>query len=178
MKKRIIILSLAMLLCLPISSFAGPITVDAGWYGFCFGGAGSPATAGCQNEGIGTTGNTFTFTAASSVLFKITDAFQAGDTFDVFINSAVVTFTTPAVATDGAATVKNPDLAFADPIYSHHSLLLAAGIYNIDVYANQSPFGVGGAYLEVETARAVPEPMTLLLLLAGLAGLCGMKKRD
>ena len=39
------------------ASMANPISVDAGWYGFCFGpGAGQPATNGCQNLGVGTAG--------------------------------------------------------------------------------------------------------------------------
>ena len=67
---------------------AGPIIPDAGWYGFCFGSSsGDPATPGCQNEGIGTTGNTFTFTLAGPGILKVTDAFVVADTFDVYINS-------------------------------------------------------------------------------------------
>jgi hypothetical protein len=175
MKRNIIILSLAVLLSLPISAYAGPITVDAGWYGFCFGGAGSGATAGCQNSATaGVVGNTITFTALTPVLFKITDAFQAGDTFNA---TGSIVFTTPGVPqTD--PKVSDPDLAFASTAYSHYSLLLGAGSYSIDVFAALSPYGGGGAYLEVETAQAVPEPMTLLLLFAGLAGLCGYGRRD
>lgn len=174
MKKCIIMLSLAMLLCLPVSAFAGPITVDAGWYGFCFGGAGSGATEGCQNSGIGTVGNTITFSAVSPVLFKITDAFDPVDTFRV---TGSFSFDTPA-GIGGVGGITDPDLAFASAQYSHYSLLLAAGNYSIDVFALLSPVGGGGAYLEVETAQAVPEPMTLLLLLAGLAGICGYRRRN
>src|SRR5262245_58595475 len=90
-----------------------PITIGAGWYGFCFAGPGSPATPGCQNDGIGITGNLITFTALTNVLFQITDAFDHGDNFDVNINSGTLTFTTPAVAVS-LGSITNPDLAFAD----------------------------------------------------------------
>jgi len=151
----------------PVTSQASPIAVDAGWYGFCFGGAGSPATSGCQNSGVGVTGNSTTFNALAPVLFQITDAFNYGDTFDVWVDG-VFAFTTNAVAS-ALGGVSDPDAAFADPLYSHGSILLAAGLHSIDVFANASPFGGGGAYLQV--ISAVPEPATLALLGIALAGL-------
>jgi hypothetical protein len=174
--KRLLMCFVAMLfmICIITPLHAGPVTVDAGWYGFCFAGDGSPATAGCQNDGIDITGNTITFEAITPVLFKITDAFDYGDTFDVWIN-LLLSFTTPTVAV-GGGSVSNPDLAFADPGYSHGSLLLAAGSYSINILVNYSPWSGGGAYLEVETA-SVPEPTTMLLLGLGFVGLAGMRRR-
>jgi hypothetical protein len=168
------VLSVLLIFLMTTSVYAGPINVDAGWYGFCFGGDGSAATAGCQNSGIGVSGNSTTFTTLVPVLFKITDAFDKGDQFEVYINS-VLTFTTPDVPVVGAA-VSNPDLAFADLSYSHGSWLLNAGSYSINVFAYDSPWGGGGAYLEVETA-SVPEPTTILLLGLGLMGLAGVKRK-
>jgi len=164
-----------VLACLAVVSpaFGGAIVVDAGWYGFCFEGPGSAANAGCQNQGIGTSGNTFTFTATGPVLFKITDAFSKGDTFLVNIDGGSISFTTPAVP-EVAASVEDPDTAFADPTYSHSSVLLGAGAHSVDVFAAASPFGGGGAYLEVETA--IPEPGTFMLLGGGLL-LAGLLRR-
>jgi hypothetical protein len=154
------------------SASDSPITINAGWYGFCFEGPGSPATSGCQNDGVGVTGNPITFTTSVPVLFKITDAFDHGDTFDVNVNSGAITFTTPAVAvSDG--DVSNPDLAFADPLYSHASVMLNPSSYSINVFAHASPFGGGGAYLEV--VSAVPEPTTLLLLGSGIMAVVGIR---
>ncbi len=159
------------LLAASTASMADPIGVDAGWYGFCFGGAGSPATNGCQNSGIGSAGNPFTFALSGPGLLKVTDAFDIGDTFDVFVNS-VLAFTTSAPG--AGASTSNPDVAFASGYYSAGSLLLAAGNYSIDIFANQSPFGSGGAYVEIESA--IPLPGTLALVGLGLAGL-GLRRR-
>jgi len=153
---------------------SNPIVVDAGWYGFCFGGAGSPATVGCQNDGIGVTGNDITFTATGPVYLNVTDAFQKGDTFDVYVNGPL-SYTTTGVPIDPLGAVTDPNLAFADPTYSHGSVELGAGSYTVDIFANQSPYGGGGAYVEAVTA---PEPNSLLLMVIGLIGVgAGLKKR-
>lgn len=156
------------LLSASAASMAGPIGVDAGWYGFCFGGAGSPATVGCQNLGVGTEGNPFTFSLSTPGLLKVTDAFDFGDTFDVFVNS-VFAFTS-SVPGSGAST-SDPDVAFLSGYYSAGSVLLAAGNYSIDIVVNQSPLNGGGAYVEIESAAAIPLPGTLALVGLGLAGL-------
>ena len=161
----VLTLVLASFCCIPNLS-ASAVTVDAGWYGFCFGGPGSAITAGCQNDATaGTVGDLVTFTATKPVLFDITDAFEKGDTFHVDINSGAIVFTTPGVPTDSSGSVTDPNVAFADPTYSHSSVLLGPGVYSIDVTAASSPFGSGGAYLQVATAT--PEPSSLALVLCG-----------
>lgn len=171
---------LAILLLRP--AFAGPITVDAGWYGFCFDEAGSAIYAGCQNEGIGTVGNPVTFTLSGWGLFKITDAFRPGDSFDVDINGdSVIDFATPSVPA-GPFITGNPDVAFANPNFSSGQILLPPGSYSILVFVRDSPFGSGGGYFEVETTSGpttvIPEPATLTLLIPALALLFYMRKRD
>ena len=151
-----------------------PIGINAGWYGFCFGGAGSAITAGCQNSGVGVISNTITFTTAGPVDFNITDAFNAGDSFDVYVGG-VLMMSTPSVPSSSCSD-SDPNLAFANPCYSHGSLLLGPGSYNIDVFVRDSPFGSGGAYLEVVTADT-PEPGSLALLGSGLIGLAGSIRR-
>jgi hypothetical protein len=157
------------------SASAGAITVGAGWYGFCFGASGSGATAGCQNDGIGVSGNDTTFTLTTSGELKVTDAFQKGDTFEIVVTGPTSgTFFTDVVPVDSSGSVTNPNIAFADPTYSHILIALSLGSYTVDVYANNSPYGGGGAYL----SAAIPEPSTWAMMLAGFAflGFAGYRK--
>lgn len=159
-------------------AMADAVVVDGGWYGFCYGGTGEPIVAGCDNEGVGTSGNPVTFTLTGPGTFRITDAFWAGDSFDVYANGQLL-LQTPSVAPDDTVAVSNPDLAFADPVYSTGSLRLGPGSYSINVFARDSPFESGGGYLSVVSAAAVgvPEPGALAGLLAASAVSFGVRRR-
>lgn len=154
---------------------ANSIVVDAGWYGFCFGGVGSGATAGCRNAATaGEAGNTITFTAMSNVYLQVTDAFQKGDRFNVNVDGSP-SFATSLVPTDAAGATTDPDLAFADPTYSSGQVLLGPGSYQVDISTLLSPFDGGGAYMRVVSA---PDGgMTLLLLGGALVGLESLRRR-
>ena len=149
------------------------ITPDAGWYGFCFGGVGSAAAAGgCQGEGVGEAGNTMTFTLTDPSLLKVTDAYKVGDVFDIYVDS-VLAFTTSAPG--AGIETSNPDDAFESGYYSAGSLLLGAGSYSVDIIVVASPFGGGGAYVEVQSA--IPVPAAVWLFGSGLLGLVGLARR-
>ena len=166
----------ALLASLAMCSSASPITPNAGWYGFCFLGInGWPATAGCQGQGIGTAGNSITFTSTGPALFEITDAYQKGDIFDVYIDG-LLPFTTPWVPPDTSGAVIDPNVAFADPTYSHASYLLAPGYHQINVDVNYSPYQSGTAYLQV-LSDAAPEPATVLFLGSGLLAIILLKRQ-
>jgi len=173
--KRFLLLGAVALLTTATPAMAGPITIDAGWYGFCFAGILSPATAGCQNDAIGVSGNPFTFNAPGDTVLKVTDAFDHGDTFFVYDLGSLL-FATPLVAVT-LGTVTNPDTAFADPLYSHSSVVLGAGAHSIQIFTGNSPYGGGGAYVEVETAP-VPEPTTLALLGGAMTALGAYRRRQ
>ncbi|MBI3367855.1 MAG: PEP-CTERM sorting domain-containing protein [Burkholderiales bacterium] len=155
------------------SSMATAVTVDAGWYGFCFGATGSGATAGCKNEGIDVAGNTMTFTLASAGTVKVTDGFNIGDTFNVLIDGLFAFHTS---VPGSGATLTDPDALFASGYYSAGSIVLAAGSHTLDIVVDASPFGGGGAYVEVVTGGSVPLPGTLALVGAGMAAL-GLRRR-
>lgn len=174
MTRKKLISTLAGLALASVAGLSQAGAISSGsWVGFCFGGVGSGATSGCQNDASQTSGNAFTFSLASSTLLQVTDAFDYGDVFSVY-DFGTLLFTTNAVATLGGS-VSNPDLAWADVGYSKGSYVLSAGLHSIEIFADASPFGAGGAYMNVGVSP-VPEPSTYALMLAGL-GLVGYATR-
>lgn len=128
MKNLMVLAILGIALNFVPAASAGVIAVDGGWYGFCFAGPGSPATAGCQNQGVGVTGNTTSFVALGPVLLQITDAFVYGDTFEVVIDAGPSAFTS---VPGSGPTTPNPDLAWTLD-YSKLSVALGAGAHTVD----------------------------------------------
>lgn len=155
-----------------VASHASVISADS-WVGFCFDGVGSAAYSGCQNMAPQTSGNAFTFTLVSSGEIKVTDAFLYGDSFDVY-DFGTPLFMTNSVGSSGGGS-SNPDLAWADPLFSHGSAILGAGSHSITIFAAASPHGTGAAYMGVFTAP-VPVPAAAWLFGSGLLGLVGMAR--
>jgi opacity protein-like surface antigen len=133
---------------------ATTISVGDGWHEFFFGGVGSSWS------------DSYSFTLSQPTLFKVTDAFNAGDQFDV--TGLGLTSLPTATGPDIGA---NPDGAYSDPAgrWSHAGFLLVAGIYNITGTTVLSPFGGGGAY--VQLVSAVPLPAALPLFGGAMASL-------
>jgi hypothetical protein len=186
-KLGIPLLAAALLLCMAGPVLADPIMVDSTppWYEFSFTGAGIMARGGFPVDPLGgsvvpsSAGNSqfapappWTFTAGpTGVDFTVTDAFLYGDSFNVLDFGTSIGHTPPVAATGGGAA-DNPDVALADPLYSHATFHLDPGAHSITIITDVSPFGSGAAYFRAVTAApsgVVPEPGSALLF--GVAAL-------
>jgi len=134
------------------------ITPANGWVQFGFGGVGSSFS------------DDFTFNGP--VTLKVTDAFLSGDQFAVYDNGVLLGDTsTPTIGDDVGG---NYDAAYADSNFSHGSWVLGAGAHDISGLVLQSPYGGGGAALQI--AAGVPEAATWAMMLLGF-GLGGAALR-
>ena len=135
------------------------LVAGSGWQSFLFGGVGSSWS----------TDYTFTVGAGGATL-KVTDAFLAGDRFSVGDAPAGTNLGNTSVPTGyGQQIGANYDAAYASPLWSHGVWYFGAGSYDITGTAIVSPFGGGGA--AVELSSGVPEPSTWALMGLGFAGL-------
>ena len=139
---------------------ATAISVGDGWHAFDFGGEGSSWS------------DDFSFTISQPTYLRVTDAWQAGDQFDV---TGLGPTSVPTGL--GDQIFGNPYPAFNDPAgrWSRAVFLLAAGVYDITGTVLVSPFGSGTGY--VQLVSAVPLPAALPLVGFALAGLGGIGRR-
>ena len=100
--------------------------------------------------------------------FIITDAFEAGDRFQVFDFGSPIGSTSPAVP-ESAFCGSDPASCVLNPAMSRAMFDIAAGEqHSITIVPLASPFGAGSAYLRVEV---VPEPAGVALTAAGALAL-------
>ncbi|HEX4183565.1 MAG TPA: PEP-CTERM sorting domain-containing protein [Caulobacteraceae bacterium] len=148
-----------------------PLIDGGGWSTFDFLGAGSTFQD--------LDGNTidFTFTLTSKNIVRITDGFQGGDQFEIFINNADAGPTSASIP----GFVYAGDCwscAYFDPAYStgftRGSFDLGPGTYDIEGFVIQSPYGAGQGAIEL---GAVPEPASWVMMLLGFIGLGALLRR-
>jgi hypothetical protein len=147
---------------------AGPIVVDSGWYEFGFGGVGSlggdntgfvPSNPLAQNPGDAP----WTFFGPATI--TVLDMFLAGDVFEIFDGATSLGVSSaPGAGGDCGNVIAT---CVADPDMSTLAVVVGGGAHSITVKMVTSPFGGGAALIR---ADSVPEPASLLLLGAGLAG--------
>jgi len=168
---------------------AGPISVDT-YYQFAFGDVGDPATGcdpadpagpfcipsgGTPTDFLDAAPWTFTSGATGSTL-SVTDAFDAGDRFEIFDFGASIGFTSAFLA--GTDCSDDPVPCLANPGMSHGVFALASGAHSISIVLAEGGPG-GSGYLLLEDGggpTAVPEPATLVLLTTG-AGMAYYRRR-
>jgi len=174
-----VIVTTAMALAFTAPAKAGPIVLGT-WLEFGFGTAGTPAT-GCDpadpsgpfcipSSGTPTSflnAPPWTFQApAQGAVLIVTDAFLAGDRFQVFDFGASIGLTS---APSGSADCgDDPVPCLATSGISKGSFLLVSGNHSLTITPTLAPGGGGSAYLRVDP---VPEPSAWILLGGGLAAL-------
>lgn len=166
---------------------AGPISLDT-YYQFSFESAGSPAI-GCDpadpagpacipSSGTPTTfldAPPWTFSApAGGLTLGVTDAFSAGDRFEIFNGGTSIGFTSAFNAAGDCSD--DPVVCFSDANMSRGFFTLSEGSYSITIVPTNVAADLGGTgYL---IAARVPEPTSVLLLAAaGIAGWTTVPRR-
>jgi len=150
------------------------LTLDDDWTTFLFGDVGSSWS------------DSFTFTIASTAYLAVTDAFLSGDRFEFFSNGVSLGLTS-APTTQGDDIGNDYAAAFTDARWSSAEAIFAAGSYTITGLTIDSPFGSGGAAIQLssqslggpsfEPVNPIPLPAAGWLLLGALGGLVGLGRR-
>lgn len=161
------------------TAWAGPITAGT-WGEFSFGGPGQLAR-GCDpgdpsgpfcfpsfgTPTIPLDAAPWTITLASAADLLVTDAFDAGDRFEVFDFGVSLGLT--SVPGSGFNCGDDPVVCMTMSGISAGSFLLGSGAHSITIVATLAHSGGGAGYLVV--ANPVPEPDAAWLALCALAAL-------
>lgn len=182
------ILTVAIALAFAAPATAGPISFGE-WLQFGFGTAGSPAT-GCDpadpaggfcipSSGTPTTpldAPPWTFvTPVQGGLLTVTDAFLAGDRFEVFDFGVSIGLTSLPTGSDDCGDDPVPCLSAAG--VSSGSFVLTPGNHSLTLTPTLAPDDGGSGYLRVDASPEIPEPSAWILLAGGLAAMPVCKRR-
>ncbi len=142
-KKALLILTVAVATLAAFAGVAGAataITVGDGWHSF-----GSPDNSPYPES-------PFTFTATTAVVITVTDVLCPGDRYS--ISDGSTTLGTTSVPGSSVCTYAgytgDPNVAVADPNYSHGAWAVGQGTHSIGIALFSSPFPGSGGYIRVD----------------------------
>jgi CHRD domain len=115
-----------------------PLGLNAGWQRFEFAGA-------------GTTAAVFEVTTPIETWLRLTDAFCAGDQFDVLDGASDLGPTSAPTATSCGVSTESQTRAEVGDEWSSGGWLVPAGRHSITVKVTRSPFGVGAAFVRADS---------------------------
>jgi hypothetical protein len=147
------------------SANAAELTADSGWTKFYFGGA-EPNWE-----------ETYTFTIDKAATLIVTDAYIAGDIFEVFEGKNSLGMTSPT--SDTSSFIGDDfDTAAADDRWSTGVWQFLPGTYTISGIVTSSPYYNGSGGIRLDTLPTpVPLPAAAWLFLSGIVGVFGLRRR-
>jgi hypothetical protein len=124
-----------------VTSAATPLTVGSGWHPFLT----LQGTGGIPPE------SPFTFTASAPTLVTVTDILCVGDRFTISDGPTTLgTTSVPGPLDCRVPDTGDPDVALADPNYSHGKFALSSGTHSVGIVHSAAPFGGGSGYIRVD----------------------------
>lgn len=184
LRRRIPVCALALAACLsPLAQAAELVSLptDGSWTEIQMDDGLAPfgsAWVRLNDDGVSYTPASYAFTIAAGFQGRLTvvDTAYAGDRFEVSDNGVLLGQTGAAVADAALSNYAGADAALADASFSRGVFTLSAGQHLLTgALLDGGVFGATTGALKLEVS-AVPEPATVLSLLAGL-GLIGATLR-